>query len=360
MKKILSLLLVLVMLMSLCACGKTAEPAATNAPAVEVPAPNAPAEAPAEEASLGEPVNLIVSLTAAENADYSEGIRAAKEYIETTSNGNITLEVYYNAALFTQEEELTATTMGDCDITVTGPSWVAANSPWANCLSGFLFKNYEHMGAVLNGEIGAAAFEKIAAEQNFLPLSAWYYGARQVSLSKDKEVKTPEDLKGINLRMPNSEAWLFLGNALGANATPMSFSELYLALQTGAVDGQDNPLPTVESAKFYEVQECIIMTSHQVDSVWPVINLDKWNSMTEAQQKIVRDGIELGRQKNDELTLTGEEELIAFFQQEGLNIYYPDVDAFKSHILECYMNDPISDPWDKDMVAQIEALGANY
>ena len=357
MKKIMSLLLVLVMVLSLCACDNSSQPATNDAPAAETPA-----EVPAEPAGddLGDPVNLVVSLTAAENADYSEGIRAAKEYIETTSNGNITLEVYYNAALFTQEEELTATAMGDCDITVTGPSWVAGNSPWANCLSGFLFKNYEHMDAVLNGEIGAAAFETVAAEQNFLPLGAWYYGSRQVSLSKDLEVKTPEDLKGINLRMPNSEAWLFLGNALGANATPMSFSELYLALQTGAVDGQDNPLPTVESAKFYEVQKCIIMTSHQVDSVWPVINVDKWNSMTPAQQQIVRDGMEVGRKVNDNLTLTGEEELVAFFESEGLKIYYPDVDAFKSHILECYMNDPISDPWDKDMVAQIEALGANY
>ena len=99
---------------------------------------------------------------------------------------------------------------------------------------------------------------------------------------------------------PNSEAWLFLGQALGANPTPISFSELYLALQTGVVDGQDNPLPSVESAKFYEVQKSITMTNHLVDSVWPAINLQKWESLTDAQKDIIMQGVEAGRKYCDE------------------------------------------------------------
>ena len=355
MKKILSLLLVLVMVLSLCACGNSSQPAATEAPAAEAPAAEAPAEDTGDD--LGEPVNLIVSLTAAENADYSEGIRAAKEYIETTSNGNITLEVYYNAALFTQEEELTATAMGDCDITVTGPSWVAGNSPWANCLSGFLFKNYEHMDAVLNGEIGKAAFAKIGEEQNVLPLGAWYLGSRQISLSEDKEIKTPEDLNGINLRMPNSDAWLLLGKAIGANPTPISFSELYLSLQTGVVDGQDNPLPTVESAKFYEVQKSITITNHLVDSVWPAINVDFWNELTAEEQEIIMGGIEAGRKFCDETNLGREAELVEFFKSQGVAVYEADLNAFAEHVQAYYLNDPSSADWDKDLLAQVNAMG---
>ena len=136
--------------------------------------------------------------------------------------------------------------------------------------AGYLFNSYDHMTATLNGEVGQEVFQKISDEQGLLPLGAWYLGSREISLSEDRAIKTPEDLNGVNLRMPNSEAWLFLGEALGANPTPMSFSELYLALQTGAVDGQDNPLGSVESAKFYEVQKSITLTHHLVDSVWPV------------------------------------------------------------------------------------------
>jgi len=357
MKKIIAALLALMMILSLTACGAKAPAEEAPAPEVEAPAEEAPAE---EEVDLGEPVNLVVSLTAAANAAYSEGIQATKEYVEEASNGNITMEIYYDSSLFTQDEELAAVGMGDCDITISNPTWVSTNSPWVNMLSGFLFKNYEHMGAVLNGEIGKECFQKISDEQNFLPLNAWYYGARTISLSKDKNVQTPADMAGINLRMANGDAWLLLGRALGANPTPISFSELYLALQTGVVDGQDNPLPTVNSAKFYEVQECIVMTNHLIDSVWPLINTDKWNSMTEAQQAILMEGLEVGRQVNDERTVREEAELLEFFESEGLKIYYPDVDAFKSYLMEVYTNDPISDTWDMDVVAQIEELGKNF
>jgi len=226
--------------------------------------------------------------------------------------------------------------------------------------AGFLFKNYDHMTAAMNGDIGKDIFKRVCTDQHFLPLSAWYYGTREVSLRKDKDVKTPADMAGINLRMANSEVWLLLGRSLGANATPLSFSDLYMALQTGVVDGQDNPLPTVISNKFYEVQKCIIMTNHEVDSVMPVINADTWNGMTSAQQQIVRDGMEAGRKICDKLTLDKEAEAISFLEGKGLKIHYPNVDAFKSHMLKYYLNDPLSKSWDMDLVDKINKLGANY
>ena len=307
---------------------------------------------------LGDPVSLTVTLTAVSTDTHAQAMMAFKDYVEETSQGNITVDVYTDAQLFSQEEEVIAVSGGDSDITLTSASWLTTGSPWISMFTaGYLFNSYDHMTKTLNGPIGQEVFRKVAEEQNLLPLGAWYLGSREISLGQDKEIKTPDDLAGINLRMPNSDAWLFLGQALGANPTPLSFSELYLALQTGTVDGQDNPLGTVESAKFYEVQKSITLTHHLVDSVWPAINCDKWNALTEAQQQILIDGVEVGRQYCDETNLKKEDELVAFFEEQGLSIYNADIPAFQEHVLNAYLDSDFSADWDKEVYDQIVALG---
>ena len=103
-------------------------------------------------------------------------------------------------------------------------------------------------------------------------LSPIYLGTRQVNLREQRNVKTPADLKGVKLRMPGSKEWLFLGEALGATATPLAFGEVYMALKTGTIDGQDNPLPTVRAAKFYEVTKQLVLTNHLVDGIFIAIS----------------------------------------------------------------------------------------
>ena len=310
---------------------------------------------------LGDPVDLTVTLTAVSTDTHAQAMMKFKETVEELSGGNITVNVYTDAQLFAQEEEVAAVVMGDADMTLTAASWLTTGSPWVSMFTaGYLFNSYDHMTATLNGEIGQSVFEKIGEEQGILPLGAWYLGSREISLSEDRPVTTPEDLNGVNLRMPNSDAWLFLGKALGANPTPISFSELYLSLQTGAVDGQDNPLGTVESAKFYEVQKSITLTNHLVDSVWPAINKAKWDSLTDAQKDIILQGVEAGRDYCDSTNLQKESELVAFFEEQGLSVYNADIAAFQSHVMDCYLNDSISADWDMDMYQQIQDLGAQF
>ncbi|MFR8548721.1 MAG: sialic acid TRAP transporter substrate-binding protein SiaP [Lachnospiraceae bacterium] len=309
---------------------------------------------------LGDPVTLTVTLTAVSTDTHAQAMQEFKKTVEELSGGNITVEVYTDAQLFSQEEEVAAVVMGDADMTLTSASWLTTGSPWVSMFTaGYLFNSYDHMTATLNGEVGQEVFQKISDEQGLLPLGAWYLGSREISLSEDRAIKTPEDLNGVNLRMPNSEAWLFLGEALGANPTPISFSELYLALQTGAVDGQDNPLGSVESAKFYEVQKSITLTHHLVDSVWPAINTEKWNSLTDAQKDIILQGVEAGRDFCDSTNLQKEEELISFFEEQGLSIYEADIPAFQEHVLNYYLNDEISADWDMEMYDKVAAIGAD-
>lgn len=310
---------------------------------------------------LGDPVELTVTLTAVSTDTHAQAMMKFKEACEELSDGNITVEVYTDAQLFSQEEEVAAVVMGDADITLTAASWLTTGSPWVSMFTaGYLFNSYDHMTTTLNGEIGAEVFQKVADEQGLLPLGAWYLGSREISLSEDKQVSTPADLEGVTLRMPNSEAWLFLGEALGANPTPLSFSELYLALQTGAVDGQDNPLSTVDSAKFYEVQKSITLTNHLVDSVWPAINCDKWASMTEAQQAIVMEALEVGRDFCDSTNLQKESELVAFFEEQGVNVYDADIAAFQEHVLNYYLENEISSDWDMEMYDKVVEIGQQF
>lgn len=301
---------------------------------------------------------ITVTLTAVSTDTHAKAMMEFEKYVEEASNGELQVEVYTDAVLFTQEEEVIAVAGNDAQMSLISASWLTAGSPWVGMFAaGYTFKSYDHMTKVLNGEIGKAAFAKIGEEQNVLPLGAWYLGSRQISLSEDKHIKTPADLNGINLRMPNSDAWLLLGKAIGANPTPISFSELYLSLQTGVVDGQDNPLPTVESAKFYEVQKSITITNHLVDSVWPAINVDFWNELTAEEQEIIMGGVEAGRKFCDETNLGREAELVEFFKEQGLSVYEADLNAFAEHVQAYYLADESSASWDQDLLAQINAMG---
>lgn len=305
-----------------------------------------------------EKVKLVVSLTAVSTDTHAMAMKEFKKTVEELSNGEIEVELHTDAVLFTQEEEVVAVAGGDADMSLISASWLTTGSPWVGMFTaGYVFKSYDHMTQVYNGEIGKEVFARLAEEQGILPLSAWYLGSRQISLTDDKEIKTPADLNGINLRMPNSEAWLLLGRALGANPTPISFSELYLSLQTGVVDGQDNPLPTVESAKFYEVQKSITITNHLVDSVWPCINYERWNQLSDAHKDIILQGVEAGRKYCDETNLDREAKLVQFFEEKGLKVYHADLDAFADHVLDFYLNDPFSQAWDRDLLEKVRAAG---
>ena len=363
-KKILAMVLAASMAGALLAgcSSKQEQPAPSETSEPEAPQQESGEDNDAEASGdLGDPVTLTVTLTAVSTDTHAQAMQKFKETVEDLSGGNITVDVYTDAQLFSQEEEVAAVVMGDADLTLTSASWLTTGSPWVSMFTaGYLFNSYDHMTATLNGEVGKEVFQKISDEQGLFPLGAWYLGSREISLSDDKAVKTPADLNGVNLRMPNTEAWLFLGEALGANPTPISFSELYLALQTGSVDGQDNPLGSVESAKFYEVQKSITLTHHLVDSVWPAINNAKWESLSDAQKEIVLKGIEAGREFCDTTNLQKESELVGFFEGEGLAIYEADIPAFQEHVLNYYLDSDISNDWDMEMYEKVSEIGKEF
>ena len=349
MKKIISLVLCAMMVLSLAACG------GSNSGTPNTPSSN-PSGGGSTGGDAGAPVTLVFSIAAVPTDAHGMAQKTFKETVESISGGNITVECYDSGTLYGQDTEHDALKNGDVDMIYSSASWLTDGSPWISMFTaGYIFQSYEHMTKVMNGEIGQQVFQRVADEQGILPLGCYYLGTRQVSLSADKQVKTPADLNGVNLRMPNSDAWVFLGKAMGANPTAIGFNDLYLALQTGTVDGQDNPLPTVQSAKFYEVQKSISLTNHLVDSVWPTMNLNTWNKLSDQQKAWVLEAVEAARETCDTTNLQIESEVQDFLKDQGLSIYEADVAAFADHVLNAYLNDPISDTWDKDLLAEIQA-----
>ena len=302
-------------------------------------------------------VNLIYSVNAVPGDAHYDAMMKFKEVVEAESKGNITVETYHSGSLFKQDQEVAAVKSGKADIVYLSASWLTDGSPWIGMFTaGYVFKSYDDMTKILNGEIGKEVFGRVVKEQGIRPLASYYLGTRQVNLREDKPVRTPADLKGVNLRMPNSEAWVTLGKAMGANPTPLAFSELYMALQTGTVDGQENPLPTDRSAKFYEVTKSISLTNHLVDSVWPCINEAKWQSLSDHQKAIIMKGIEAGRQTCDEKNLKTEAEIIDFFKGQGLKVYEADTKAFAESVLPAYLNNKnITGKWDMDLYNKVQA-----
>jgi len=183
-----------------------------------------------------------------------------------------------------------------------------------------------------------------------------YFGARQLNLKPAKKINTPADLAGIKLRMPPGDAWQLLGRSLGANPTPMAFAETYTGLQTGAIDGQDNPLPNVQAMKFYEVMSQIVLTSHVLGYDLLSVNLKAWGAMGAAKQKSFQAAADKAIAWSASEHLKKEAELADGFRKQGLEVYTPDVNAFRAYAQKVYLASDDAKEWPKGMLEKINAL----
>jgi len=267
------------------------------------------------------------------------------------------VEPHWNASLFKQGTELEAISRGNLEMSIASAQELAEFFPEFSVFSaGYVHRDAAHQVKVFNSDFFKPYKQKVEDKLGVKLLTVMYLGRRQVNLRTDKQINTPADLAGVKMRMPGSEAWLFLGRALGANPVPMAFTEVYTGLQTGAIDGQDNPLPTVRDAKFYEVTKQVVLTSHLVDLNYLTISKRTWDRMTPAQQatvqKAANDAAEAGRQK--QLALEGE--LEAFFKEKGLKVYTPNLNAFRKQVQEAYLKSDLAKNWEKGALEKINAL----
>lgn len=266
-------------------------------------------------------------------------------------------EPHWNASLFRQGTEIIAVARGNLDMTITSAQQLAEFVPeFSIFTAGYVHRDADHQVAVFNDPLMAPFKQKVEDKLGIKLLAVMYLGRRQLNLRTDQKIMTPEDLSGVKLRMPGTSTWQFLGKALGASPTPMAFSEVYTALQTGAVDGQDNPLPTVVNSKFYEVTKQIILTSHIVDLNYIAFSQIVWDGLTPEQQTAVQHAATgtANYARAEQLKL--ESSLVGFLREEGLEIYEPDLDAFRDHVQRQYRESEYARDWPKRLLEKINAL----
>ena len=270
---------------------------------------------------------------------------------------DFTFEGYYGGNLFKQGTELVALQRGNLEMGNIAPQDISKQIPaWSIVTAGYLFRDAAHVKKFFNSEPGIE-LKKMAEDQLGIKiLGPTYFGVRQLGLKPDKEIRTPADLAGIKLRMPPGEAWQFLGEALGANPTPMAYAEVYTGLQTGAIDGQDNPLPNVENMKFYEVISQIVLTSHLVGFDLLTVSKRVWDQMDSAKQAKFQAAADEAIDFSTEKHLARERELIQFFKDKGLKVYEPDQEAFRKHVQAKYLASDLAKHWPAGMVDKINAL----
>ena len=268
-------------------------------------------------------------------------------------------EPYLGGNLFKQGTELVALQRGNLEMGNIAPQDIANQMPGFSILTAaYVFRDADHMRAFYASDFGKE-FVAIAEEQLKIKiLGPTYFGTRQVGLKPEKEIKTPADMAGIKLRMPGGDAWQFLGKALGANPTPMAYAEVYTGLQTGAIDGQDNPLPNVQNMKFYEVMSQIVLTSHLVGYDLLTISKKTWAAMTPEQQEKVQAAATAAIDWSQAEHLRMEAELAASFKEKGLKVYEPDVAAFRDYAQKMYLESDLAKSWPDGLLDKINGLGA--
>jgi tripartite ATP-independent transporter DctP family solute receptor len=266
-------------------------------------------------------------------------------------------EGYYGGNLFKQGTELVALQRGNLEMGNIAPQDFSKQIPaWSILTAAYLFRDADHMRKFFNSDMGAQMKKMTETELQVKVLGPTYFGARQVGLKPNKKITTPADMAGIKLRMPPGETWQFLGEALGANPTPMAYAEVYTGLQTGAIDGQDNPLPNVENMKFYEVMSQIVMTSHLVGFDLLTVSSKVWNAMKPDQQARFQAAADAAIDFSTKKHQAREKELVEFFKTKGLNIYEPDQAAFRKYAQAKYLASDLAKSWPAGMVDKINAL----
>jgi len=271
--------------------------------------------------------------------------------------GDFKFEGYYGGTLFKQGTELVALQRGNLEMGNIAPQDISKQVPeWSILTSAYLFRDAAHLKTFFASDLGADMKQMAEDKLGVRVLGPTFFGTRQVGLKTDKTIRTPADLAGIKLRMPPGEAWQFLGKSLGANPTAMAYAEVYTGLQTGAIDGQDNPLPNVQNMKFFEVMSQIVLTSHLVGFDLLTISSESWKKMTPAQQAKVQAAADKAIAWSTEQHLKQEAELAASFKEKGLKIYAPDQDAFRAHAQKMYLESDLAKSWPAGLIDKINAL----
>ena len=263
---------------------------------------------------------------------------------------------FWGNTLFKQGTELVAMQRGNLEMCNLAPADISKQVPaWSLMTSAYLFRDADHLGKTFKSDIGREMITMAKQQLGIQIITPVYFGSRHVNLKPDKTIKAPADMAGIKLRMPPGEFWQFLGKLIGANPTPVAFAEVYTALQTGTIDGQDNPLVASRLMKFHEVTSQFVLTGHVIAYDVMAISSKIWDAMTPARQAAFQAAAESAIDACTAKFNAQEKEVTDFFKAEGKKVYTPDLNAFRTHAQKKYL-DKYGNDWPKGALERINAV----
>jgi tripartite ATP-independent transporter DctP family solute receptor len=263
---------------------------------------------------------------------HTQSVWAAGEIAKRT-NGRYTIDVYPASQLGKETDINQGLSLGSVDMIISGSSFAArAFPPIGVTYYPYTFRDANHLVAYTKSDIFKELAKGYTDKTGHQILAVTYYGARHTS--SNKPIKSCADLKGLKIRVPDVPAYLAMPRACGANTSPIAFAEVYLALQNGTVEAQENPLTTIEAKKFYEVQKYIALTGHIVDHLNTVVSGNLWKKLSDEDKKIFSDVAQEASVRATKEIQAKEKELVGFFKEKGLTVSDVDKEDFKQSVLK--------------------------
>ena len=285
----------------------------------------------------------------------SLGALEAAKVLAQKSNGRLRFDVFPAGQLGTGKELVQQVSDDSLDFTIDGPGQFGL---WQKPLTlfevPFVARDWGHLVKMMESDWARAQFKALAENQNLRKIgSPWYYGSRHFTTNK-VALRSASDAKSLKIRVPESPLYMDMIRALGGAPTPMALAEVYLSLQTGVADGQENPLPTINSNKFFEVQKYLNLTAHIVNPMVPLMSEKKWKALPPADQKLVSEAFETGGQAATAALRALESKLVGELKGKGMTVVDSDRDSFRAAMKPVYAKNEAV--WGKGVLEQLQAM----
>ena len=290
---------------------------------------------------------------------HTAAVWAAGELAKRTSN-RYTMEVFPASSLGKETDINQGLTLGTVDIIYTGQLFAGRNhGPISIGGAPFMFRDFDHWKkfstSKLFEELGDG-YSKATSGNKVVAIT--YYGNRQTT--SNKAINRPEDMKGMKIRVPDAPLYTLFPRAVGANPTPIAFAEVYLALQNKTVEAQENPLPTIEAKKFYEVQTHINLTAHITDALLTIIAGPLWAKLSEGDKKVFTDLFREAAARATTEIVDAERKLVDDFAKRGKTVVKVDRRPFIAAVEKFYKDGKQPDgsalPWPSDLYGKVQAI----
>ena len=265
-------------------------------------------------------------------AYHTQSVWAAEE-IKKRSNGKFDIQVFPASTLGKETDINQGLQLGTVDMIISGPSFAARSYPrFGIAYYPFIFRDGDHLLAYAKSAVFKEMVDEFRAKTGIQVTAYTYYGARHTTAQK--AFTNCEGMKGIKIRVPDVPAYTATPKACGANPTPIAFAEVYLALQNGTVEAQENPLTTIEAKKFFEVQKAIMLTGHIVDGLTTQIAPHVWGKLSDAEKTLFTDVTREAAARATAEIKKREGELVEEFKKKGLQVVNVDRKSFQDAVLK--------------------------